>query len=105
LNEKNSPNSNNGQAIQNETGHFNLNLSEVYQKNKPTHEKHHSIAARIDEGSKENYQSRANNNTESKVKTGEKMASAIFQRKFLRKPSPTALVNYKNQVFFQDNFF
>jgi len=38
----------------------------VYQKSKPTHEKHHSIAAKIDEGSKENYQSRANNNTESK---------------------------------------
>ena len=33
-----------------------------------------------------------------RVKTGEKMASAIFQRKFLRKPSPSALVNYKSQV-------
>ena len=47
-------------------------------------------------------------NTASKftrVKTGEKMASAIFQRKFLRKPSPSALVNYKNQVnFLKENF-
>ena len=40
-----------------------------------------------------------------RVKTGEKMASAIFQRKFLRKPSPSALVNYKNQVnLLKENF-
>jgi len=33
------------------------------------------------------------------------MASAIFQRKFLRKPSPSALVNYKNQVnLLKENF-
>jgi len=53
--------------------------------------------ARMDEGSKENYQSRANNGPESKQKTGEKMATAIFQRRFLRKPSPSHLDNSKSQ--------
>ena len=83
----------------------------MYTKSRPTHEKHHSTT-KIDEGSKENYQSRANNpeskynffldistNIWFRVRTGEKMATAIFQRKFLRKPSPSHLVNSKNQVF------
>lgn len=45
-------------SIEGDGGRFNLNLVEILQRNKSIQEKNHTN--RVDEGSKENYQARAN---------------------------------------------